>query len=229
MSLRELKSLNVGKELHLQGSHLRSGKMEDSKTASNQHLSVNTDLEALVRALQAENEPLKVQNHEIEGKLEVLEGAYEESIKVFQMLPAEDKASYSRVKDALKTLFRSVDIEELRGMEFHRLVETSGSVQELGMEIQRLGHRAFPSVTGNDLDHLLKDHFFQALLVWWQRKLGAPKVQETFQELFDRARMVEQREKQYAESAALHGNNDGNKQKSNNEKVTKFSSRPGRI
>ena len=93
------------------------------------------------------------------------------------------------------------------------------------MEIQRLGQRAFPSVTGNDLDHLLKGCFFQALLVQWQRKLGAPKVEETFQELFDRAR---QREKQYAESAALHGNNDGNKQKNNKEKVTKFSSRPGR-
>ena len=144
------------------------------------------------------------------------------------MLPAEDKASYSRVKDALKTQFRSVDIEELRGMEFHRLVQTSESVEELGMEIQRLGHRAFPSVTGNDLDRLLKGRFFQALLVRWQRKLGAPKVEETFQELFDRARMTEQREKQYAESAALHGNNDGNKQKNNKEKVTKFSSRPGR-
>ena len=104
--------------------------------------------------------------------------------KVFQMLPVEDKASYSRVKDALKTLFRSVDIEELRGMEFHRLVQTSESVEKLGMEIQQLGHRAFPSVTGNDLDCLLKGRFFQTLLVRWQRKLGTPKVEETFQELF---------------------------------------------
>ena len=148
--------------------------------------------------------------------------------KVFQMLLAEDKASYSRVKDALKTRFRSADIEELRGMEFHRLVQTSESVEKLGIEIQRLGHRAFPSVTGNDLDRLLKGRFFQALLVQWQRKLGAPKVEETFQELFDQARMAEQREKQYAESAAVHGNNDGNKQKNNKEKVIKFSSRPGR-
>ena len=69
MSLRELKSLNVGKEPHLQRSRLRFGKMEDSETASNQRLSVNTDLEALVRALRAENEQLKLQNREIEGKL----------------------------------------------------------------------------------------------------------------------------------------------------------------
>ena len=33
----------------------------------------------------------------------------------------------------------------------------------------------------------------------WQRKLGAPKPSETFQELFNRARVLEQ---QYQESAA---------------------------
>ena len=76
----------IGKEPHLQGSRLRSGKMEDSETASNQHLSVNTDLEAFVRALQAENEQLKLQNREIEGKLEVLEGAYKESIHLEGLL-----------------------------------------------------------------------------------------------------------------------------------------------
>ena len=57
---------------------------------------------------------------------------------------------------------------------------------------------------GRDLDRLLKGRFFQALFPWWQRKLGAPKMEETFQELYDRARMYEQREKQYAESAAVH-------------------------
>ena len=72
------------------------------------------------------------------------------------------------------------------------------------MEIQRLGHRAFPSVKGRDLDRLLKGRFFKALLPRWQCKLGAPKMEETFQELYDRARMYEQREKQYAESAAVH-------------------------
>ena len=97
MSLRELKSLNVGKEPHLQGSRLRSGKMEDSETASNQRLSVNTDLEALVRALRAENEQLKLQNREMEGKLEGLEGAYEESIRLEGLLvTAQTEAELSR-------------------------------------------------------------------------------------------------------------------------------------
>ena len=36
----------------------------------------------------------------------------------------------------------------------------------------------------------------------WQRKLAAPKTWETFQELYDRARVLEQHEKQCAESAA---------------------------
>ena len=99
MSLRELKSLNVGKEPHVQGSHLRSGKMEDSETASNQHLSVNTDLKALVRALRVENEQLKLQNHEIEGKLEVLECAYEESIRLEGLLvTAPTEAELSRLR-----------------------------------------------------------------------------------------------------------------------------------
>ena len=42
--------------------------------------------------------------------------------KVFRMFPAEEKASYAKAKATLKGLFRSVDIEELRRMEFHCLV-----------------------------------------------------------------------------------------------------------
>ncbi len=79
---------------------------------------------------------------------------------------------------------------------------------------------------GRDLDRLLKGRFFQALHPQWQRKLGAPKLEETFQELYDRARILEQREKQYAESAAIHeegessGRNDrsGNRQQKGGQK-----------
>ena len=105
--------------------------------------------------------------------------------KVFQMFAEKDKASYAKAKAALKTRFRSVNIEELRGMELHLLVQGSESVDEFGMEIQRLGHRAFPTVEGWDLDRLLKGHFFQALHMRWQRKLGAPNMDETFQVLYD--------------------------------------------
>ena len=64
--------------------------------------------------------------------------------RVLEMLSLEIKANFASVMAALTTRFRSVDIEELRGMEFHRLVHTNESVEQLGMELQRLGYRAFP-------------------------------------------------------------------------------------
>lgn len=78
------------------------------------------------------------------------------------------------------------------------------------MELETLGHKAFPSIRGRELDRLLKGRFFQALHVKWQRKLGA-KTEETFKEL----RMLEQCE-QYAASAASRGN--GNRRSNGNQK-----------
>lgn len=46
-----------------------------------------------------------------------------------------------------------------------------------------LAKKAFPSLGAKELDRLLKGRFFQALLPKWQRKLGAPKVAESFNEL----------------------------------------------
>ena len=47
----------------------------------------------------------------------------------------------------------------------------------------------------------MKGRFFQALLPCWQRKLGAPKSDESLDELFNRARTTEKREQQYCEVA----------------------------
>ena len=69
------------------------------------------------------------------------------------------------------------------------------------MELQRLAKRAFPVLTGKDFDRLMKGRFFQALLPCWQRNLGAPKPDESFDELFNRARTTERREQQYCEVA----------------------------
>ena len=144
------------------------------------------------------------------------------ALKAFRVFLVEECEDYDKAIAALKARFRSVDIEELRGLEFHHKIQgPSESVEELGLELQRLGHKAFPTVQGRELDRLLKGRFFQALHVRWQRKIGAPKMDETFQELYDRARMFEQREKQYAESAAsrvdgdrVKGNDKPSKQKS---------------
>ena len=54
---------------------------------------------------------------------------------------------------------------------------------------------------GKDFDRLVKGRFFHTLLLRWQRKLGAPKVDENFDELFNHARMTERREQQYCEAA----------------------------
>ena len=89
-------------------------------------------------------------------------------------------------------------------MEFHHRVQGSDSIEKLGISIQQLGRRAFPSIVGKEFDRLLKGRFYQALNVKWQRKLGAPKPKETFHELYDRAHMLEQFEKQFAESANTH-------------------------
>lgn len=58
--------------------------------------------------------------------------------QVFQMLPKEKKSSYKEAVDALKKRFRSVEIEELKGLEFHRRVQGEETVEQLGMDLQKL-------------------------------------------------------------------------------------------
>ena len=124
------------------------------------------------------------------------------ALRVFRMLPDADHSSYAKATAVLRSRFKSVDIEELRGLEFHHKVQGDESIEELRMQLQALGRKAFPSSQGREFDRLLKGRFFQALHVKWQRKLGAPKTGESFQELYDRARVLEQHERQYMESAA---------------------------
>ena len=50
-------------------------------------------------------------------------------------------------------------------------------------------------------DRMLKGRFFQALLPRWQRKLGAPKIDEKFNVLYDRACVAKRHEKQCLASA----------------------------
>ena len=128
---------------------------------------------------------------------------------VFRMLPESERNTFDKAVAALRGRFKPKDIEELRGIEFHHLMQGSESIEQLGITVQRLGRRAFPSMTEKEFDRLLKGRFFQALLVKWQRKLEAPKPGETFLELYSRALMLEQYEKQYAASAAAHSDQGG--------------------
>ena len=122
--------------------------------------------------------------------------------QIFRMLSEEERKSYDLAVTALKKRFRPIDIEELRGLDFHQKMQDSETIEQLGIDLQSLARRAFPELRGGkEFDRLLKGRFFQALLPKWQRKLGAPKPEESFAELYDRARMLEKREVQYSDSA----------------------------
>ena len=73
------------------------------------------------------------------------------------------------------------------------------------MDLQKLARKAFPSMEGRVFDRMLKGRFYQALHPRWQRKLSAPKPEETFGQLFERARMLEQNERQFTASTASRG------------------------
>ena len=110
------------------------------------------------------------------------------AFQTYCLLASDVKASYSATVETLRSKFKPVDIEELRGAEFHQLMQKDQSVEELGLELQRLAKRAFPVLRGKDFDRLVKSRFFQALLPRWQQKLGASKPDESFDDLFNCAR-----------------------------------------
>ena len=85
MSKRELKILKAGKESHLQGSRLRSGRIGDSESELSGTYS-GVDLESLVKELRAENEQLKCRNQQVEEELEQLQSACKESSHLEKLL-----------------------------------------------------------------------------------------------------------------------------------------------
>ena len=140
------------------------------------------------------------------------------AFQTYCMLSKESKQSYSTAVEALRKRFHPVDIEELRGAEFYQICQKDESVEELGIKLQAAARKAFPSLLGKEHDRLMKGRFFQSLLPKWQRKLGAPKTEETFEDLFNRARTAEKHDQQYSQSAA--DKNDSRK-KSNPNKTDK--------
>ena len=159
---------------------------------------INTDEGSIDRWLEQFAERARVAGWSEEQKLFQLKAHLEKTAEhTVRMLPEEEKSSYSSVVVALQKRFRSLDIEELRGLEFHQLMQEKQSVEALGMELQKLGRKAFPTSSMKEFDRIVKGRFYQALLPKWQRKLGAPKTTETFEELYARARMLERHDQQY--------------------------------
>ena len=85
-----------------------------------------------------------------------------------------EKEKLESAISALKKRFKPGGIKEVSGLEFHHHTKGDETIEQLGISIQQLGRKAFPTIVGKDFDRLLKGHFYQALLVKWQRKLGFP-------------------------------------------------------
>ena len=62
------------------------------------------------------------------------------ALRAFRMFPEEDRHNLEQTKEALKSRFKSTEME-LRGMEFHHKMQTTESVEELGLELQTLANK----------------------------------------------------------------------------------------
>lgn len=77
------------------------------------------------------------------------------------------------------------------------------SIEELRMELQKLGRKAFPTSGMKEFVCIMKGRFYQALLPKWQQKLGAPKTTETFEELYAQVRTLERHDQPAMERTRL--------------------------
>ena len=106
------------------------------------------------------------------------------ALQVFCVMPEQERKDYDTAVKKLKERFQPVDIAELKGIEFHQRMQLPEEpVEQWGMAFQNLARKAFPQAKGREFDWFLKGRFFQALHTKWQRKLGAPKTDESFSEL----------------------------------------------
>ena len=80
------------------------------------------------------------------------------ALQVFNMIPESSRKVYLEVSECLKKRFKPVDIEELKGIEFHQKMQGSNeTIEQLGLKLQKLGSKAFPGTTGKEFDRLLKE------------------------------------------------------------------------
>ena len=143
------------------------------------------------RWLQLFEERAKLAAWPVEQKLYQLKMHLEKyALQIFHVIPEKEQKDYDLLVKKLKERFRSVDIQELKGIEFHQKCKKK-SVEQLGIDILDLGRKAFPKIVGTEFDRILKGRFFQALHTKWQWKLSAPKPAETFNELYERVRTYE--------------------------------------
>ena len=73
------------------------------------------------------------------------------AMDVFRMSPDAECCNIESAITALGKRFKPKGIEELRGLEFHHKTQGNESIDQLGISIQQLGRKAFPSIVGKDL------------------------------------------------------------------------------
>ena len=158
----------------------------------------NTEDGSFDRWIEGFEERAKITGWNEEQRLFQLKAHLEKTAEhAVRMLTTKEKSGYASIVAALKKRFHSLDIEELRGLEFHQLMQDKQTVEEIGIRLQKLARKAFPESGPREFDRMLKGRFYQALLPKWQRKLGAPKATETFDDLYARARTLERHDQQF--------------------------------
>ena len=70
---------------------------------------------------------------------------------MFRMIPETERDTLGKAIVALGKRFKPKDIEELRGIEFYHVMQGSDTIEQLGITVQRLGRRAFPSMNARDV------------------------------------------------------------------------------
>ena len=65
---------------------------------------------------------------------------------VVRMMLSEELVKYTSVVSTLRKRFQSLDIEELKRLEFHQLMQNKQLVEELGVVLQKLARKVFQRV-----------------------------------------------------------------------------------
>ncbi len=63
------------------------------------------------------------------------------ALQVFELLPPAKCSSYGQLIESLKDRFKPIDIEDLRGLEFHQFTQKTQSVEKLGLELMTLARQ----------------------------------------------------------------------------------------
>ena len=75
----------------------------------------------------------KAANWNENQKLFQLKSHLENTAAHVRMMPSEERVKYTSFVSTLTKRFQSLDIEELKGLEFHQLIQYKQSVEELGV------------------------------------------------------------------------------------------------